>query len=166
MKIEYAEDATVFTEGASDLNGLLKQRLRWKRGRLEAFFKYKKFFFNIRKRYNRRLTCFVLPLAILAEAQLLFEIIFLIIIYSYTISSHNYALLISPILFIGSSILIVNLNSNQRRNPLSGFYSIIGWLLFYVITFVEYNSLIKCIIASGKKQQVKWQRWERKGVFN
>lgn len=37
MRIVYAPEAIVHTEGPTTLKGLIKQRLRWKRGRLEAF---------------------------------------------------------------------------------------------------------------------------------
>ncbi len=44
LKIVYAADAIVYTEGANDVQGLLKQRLRWKRGRIDAFVQYKNLF--------------------------------------------------------------------------------------------------------------------------
>jgi hypothetical protein len=40
----------------------------------------------------------------------------------------------------------------------------IGWLLFYVATFVELNALTKSIWGLVRKKEIKWQRWQRKGV--
>lgn len=49
MKIVYASDALVFTEGTVDIRGLIKQRLRWKRGRFETFFTHRNLFFSTQK---------------------------------------------------------------------------------------------------------------------
>ena len=77
MKIAYASDAIVYTEGATTLSGLMKQRLRWKRGRFETFAEHKKLFFSTRKEHRKILTLLILPLALFGELQLFFEIFFL-----------------------------------------------------------------------------------------
>jgi hypothetical protein len=124
-------------------------------------------FFNLKKPRNLRLSWFILPLALAAEVQLFFELIFVALIYGYALFTQNFVFLCSPILFAGGSILIVSLNTRKKHHSiLNTCYALIGWLLFYIVTLVEYDSLLKSIVALLCKQQVKWQRWERKGVFN
>ena len=47
LKTVFIEDAIAYTEGASSLKGLLKQRLRWKNGRLDTFIRYSNMFLEI-----------------------------------------------------------------------------------------------------------------------
>lgn len=42
----YAENVICYTEGASEIFGLLNQRLRWKKGRFDTFIKYRRMFFH------------------------------------------------------------------------------------------------------------------------
>jgi len=56
---------------------------------------------------------------------------------------------------------------DDTKTKRASFYMLapIGWLLFYVSTFVEYNALIKSVWGSMRKQQLTWQKWERKGCI-
>ncbi|MGH7141182.1 MAG: glycosyltransferase, partial [Minisyncoccia bacterium] len=57
MKIVYASEAIVYTEGASTITGLMKQRLRWKRGRFQTFRQHRDLFFSLSRSHNKWLTC-------------------------------------------------------------------------------------------------------------
>jgi biofilm PGA synthesis N-glycosyltransferase PgaC len=100
MKIEFAADAVVYTEGAADINGLLKQRLRWKRGRIDTFYKYRHLFFSTRKKHNKLFTCLVLPFSIYSELELFFEVCIVGIFLVYVLLTLNFSGLL-----IGLSIL-------------------------------------------------------------
>lgn len=165
MKIVYADDAIVYTEGPVDIKSLIKQRLRWKYGRFETFYKYRKLFFNVHG--NRYLTFFVLPLAVFAEILLFFEVIMLTALYYHLFASGNFASLVVAI-FISAAVLSVQVFSDIKTSR--GYYLLLWapvvWLLFYFIDFVEFSALMKSLWALARKKKVTWQRWNRVGVFN
>ncbi len=165
MKIAYADDAIVYTEGPSDIKSLIKQRLRWKYGRFETFYKYRQLFFNIHG--NRYLTFFVLPLAVFAELLLFFEVIMLTALYYYLFSTGNFSSLIVSII-ISAAVLSVQVLSDTKSRR--GYYLLLWapvvWLLFYFIDFIEFNALMRSIWALMRKKKISWQRWKRVGVYN
>lgn len=167
MKIVYAHDALVYTEGAVTLGGLMKQRLRWKRGRFQTFYDHKDLFLSARKCHNKLLTFVSLPLAILGDIQLFFEVIFLIFLYVYSILTHDFSSFISGIIVV-SSMFFVQMFFNDSTTKKFSFFLLapIGWLLFYLSTFVEYQALIKSIWGAFRKKEVVWQKWQRKGVLH
>lgn len=167
MKIAYASDAVVYTEGASTLKGLMSQRLRWKRGRFQTFFEHNHLFFSLARRHNKILTFVSLPLAIFGEIQMFLEIPFLIFLYVYSWLTNDYSSFISGVIVVSSMFAVQILfddKSTKRASFL--FLAPIGWLLFYVSTFVEYNALIKSIWGSLRKQELVWQKWDRKGCLD
>jgi poly-beta-1,6-N-acetyl-D-glucosamine synthase len=166
MKIAYAPDAVVFTEGASTLSGLMKQRLRWKRGRFETFFEYRHMFFSTKRKHNKILTWFILPLAVFGDMQLAFELFFLAFLYIYSYLVHDYSSFISGIIVV-SSMFAIQIIFDGYRKKMGRLILLapIGWLLLYVSTFVEFNALVKSFIGYMRKEEVKWQNWKRSGVF-
>lgn len=167
MRIAYANDAYVYTEGAVTLTGLMKQRLRWKRGRFETLMEHKYMFFSRKKEHNKLLTFFILPLTILGEFQLGFEIAFLTFLYIFSFLTNDFTSFYSGIIVVSSMFLIQVVFDNHREN-LWGFILLapIGWLLFYVSTFVETTALFRALIGYIKKTEVTWQKWDRQGVFS
>jgi cellulose synthase/poly-beta-1,6-N-acetylglucosamine synthase-like glycosyltransferase len=165
MRIVYAHDAVVYTEAASDMQGLLKQRLRWKRGRFETFHDYIHMFFSMRRRHNKILTLVMLPLAMFSEAQLFCEFWFLAFLYTYSIFSADFSSFLSGILVVSSMFVVqVLFDDKQTRNVSFILLAPIGWLLFYATTFVETHALVRSIWGALNNQKVTWQRWQRKGV--
>lgn len=160
----YADDAICYTEGASSAIGLIKQRLRWKKGRFEAFRKYRKLFFSVNARHNRWLTWFILPFAMLAELQLLFEPIGLSLLVLYSVITGDYSSLILGALFIGIMYVVVGLFTERARNwwiiPLFPF----TWMMFYALVWIEYMALLKSIHTTLRSEAVAWQKWQRKGI--
>jgi cellulose synthase/poly-beta-1,6-N-acetylglucosamine synthase-like glycosyltransferase len=106
MKIAYVPDALVYTEGASDLASLKKQRLRWKRGRFQTFYQHMHLFFSLRKRHNKWLTLFVLPMAVVSEVQLLLEIPFILFLYAFCIVNADYTSLFAGVIVVGVMFVI------------------------------------------------------------
>lgn len=164
MKIVYAHDAIVYTEGATTVGGLMKQRLRWKRGRFQTFYDHRYLFLSIRGHHNKILTCLMLPLAVFGDIQLFFEVIFLLFLYVYSVLTHDFSSFVSGIMVVGSMFFVqVFFNDKTTRRPSFFLLAPIGWLLFYLSTFVEYSALIKSIWGSFRKKEITWQRWQRKG---
>lgn len=167
MKIVYCHDAIIHTEGATTLTGLMKQRLRWKRGRFETFVQFKHLFFSLRKKHNKLLTCAIMPLAIFGEIQLFAELGFLGFLYVYSYMTNDYSSFLSGIIVVGSMFLVQMLFDDKTTRKLSFIVlAPIGWLLFYVATLVEYQALVKSIWSLIRGQEVKWQRWQRSGVYD
>ncbi len=166
MKIVYASDALVYTEGAVTLNGLKKQRLRWKRGRFETFRDHRYLFFSRSREHNKILAWFILPLAIIGELQLSLEILFLAFLYAFSFVTGDFTSFISGIVVV-SSMFIVQVLFDEHRDGIWRFLLLapIGWLLFYVSTYVETSALFKALSGYVRKQELTWQKWDRQGVF-
>ena len=167
MRIVYAADAVVYTEGASDLKGLMSQRLRWKHGRFETFHAYIHMFFSLRERHNKTLTMVIMPLAIFQEVQLFFEFGFLAFLYFYALTSADFSSFISGIIVVSSMFIVQMLFDDKETRKLNFLLlAPIAWLLFYSSTFVETNALIRSIWGSIRKKEITWQSWQRQGVFS
>ncbi|HVV39086.1 MAG TPA: glycosyltransferase family 2 protein [Candidatus Paceibacterota bacterium] len=164
MKIVYAADAIVYTEGASEMTGLMKQRLRWKRGRFQTFFEHRKLFFSNKKRHNKLLTWGVLPLAVFGDIQLFFEMLFLSFLYIYSYLTHDFSSFISGIIVVSVMFAIQIFDDPRSTRPSLYLLAPIGWLLFYVTTVVEYRALLASLRGMLQGKKLKWQRWEREGL--
>jgi biofilm PGA synthesis N-glycosyltransferase PgaC len=165
MKIVYVADAVIYTEGANDISGLMKQRLRWKRGRLDTFIKYKGLFFSRRNEHNRFLSWFVLPFAALGDAELLFEIPFIIFLYVTSFYTHDYSAFLSALLVV-TFVFIVQIFTPDKKYNTSNGYALapIGWLMFYLVTIIELNAFIKSLHSMYRKKPIVWQSWKRTGL--
>lgn len=167
MKIVYASDAIVYTEGASSLAGLLSQRLRWKRGRFQTFAEHRHMFFSTSPEHNKLLTFLSLPLAIFGDIQMSLEIPFLAFLYYYSWLTGDYSSFISGVIVVSSMFAVQIIFDDKSTRRLSFILlAPIGWLLFYVSTFVEYNALIKSIWGSLRRKKIVWQKWDRKGCLD
>lgn len=166
FKIVYASDALVYTEGASELGSLMKQRLRWKRGRFETFFDNHQMFFSLKKHHNKLLCWIILPLAYFGEMQLTLELFFVAFLYVYSFLINDFSSFISGVIIV-SSMFFVQMFFDDRKNQGWSFYllSPIGWLLFYISTYVEFNALIKSVWGLIRKKELKWQKWKREGLL-
>jgi poly-beta-1,6-N-acetyl-D-glucosamine synthase len=164
MRIVYADNAIVYTEGAESLTGLMKQRLRWKRGRFQTFYEHWALFFSSNKKHNRLLTWVVLPMALFGDLQLFFEPYFLLFLYIYSFLTHDFSSFISGILVVASMFVVQMFDSRSKiRAPLL-FLAPIGWLLFYITTMVEHQALLQSITGMLSGQKIRWQRWQRTGI--
>lgn len=165
MKISYVPEAIVFTEGASDLNSLKKQRLRWKRGRLQTFLQYPHLFFSTKKKHNKFLTFFTMPLAVFSEIQLLFEIPFVVFLYIFSVLNSDFSSLFAGVVIVGTMFVTQFMFYEKSTRTLSfALLAPIGWLLFYIATYVEAYALLKTISSFVTKSELTWQSWDRKGL--
>jgi poly-beta-1,6-N-acetyl-D-glucosamine synthase len=163
-KIVYCPDALVYTEGASTLQGLMKQRLRWKRGRFQTFWEHRSLFFSLKPQHNKLLTCVVLPLAIFGDVQLSFELIFVAVLYVFSFLSGDFSAFLSGVIVVSLMFAIQSWDSRKEQNTGYLLLAPIGWCLFYLTTFVELYALTKGIWMAIRKKEVKWQKWQRSGV--
>lgn len=166
MKIEYAPDAIIYTEGPTELFGLARQRLRWKHGRLLTFFKYKNLFFSTKREHSAFLTWLVLPIALFSESVLFLEPALIVAFYGYVLYAHDFLALILSVSVICFVVVLQVLTDTKRRENINLLpLAPIAWCLFYVIDFIEYQALLRSLWKLAKGQQVVWQKWTREGVF-
>jgi len=160
----YAEDVICYTEGANDIMGLLRQRLRWKKGRFETFAKYRKMFFSRAEKHKKSLTYFVLPYSLLAEVQTLFEPISIALLIAYSFISLDFISITFGILFIFVIYFIAAIFNGKRINI--GLLLLFPgtWILFYFLVWVEFNALVSTIVLTLRGEEITWQKWERKGI--
>lgn len=161
-KIAYCPDAIIHTEGASTLAGLQKQRNRWAMGRLQCFIDKRHMFFSLRPHHNKILTLLVLPLAAFSGVQLLVEPLFVATLFLFSCLSGDFSGFFSSIIVVWLMFLIQAYDA--RRGIASMALSGIGWLLFYVVSYVELHALIRAVWMTLRKQELKWQKWSRQGM--
>ena len=164
FKCTYAEDVICYTEGASDFDGLVSQRVRWKKGRIDTFRKYKYMFFSTDERHNFFLSFFILPFSVLAEIQLLFEPIAIAILITYSLITSEFLSLAIGITFIFLVYVAVSLFHDNRPRPSLIVLFPFTWPLFYLLDWVEFLALYKSLRMIRKGDDVVWQSWHRKGL--
>jgi poly-beta-1,6-N-acetyl-D-glucosamine synthase len=164
MECAYAENVVAYTEGASTAFGLINQRVRWKKGRFDTFWKYRSMFFSTSDNHNTYLSFFILPLAMISELQLLIEPLAIAILITYSIIASDYLSLSLGIIFIFQTYLVACVFNNEkvRLGRLLSF--VYTWPLFYVLVWIEFLSLCKSIVMTLRGEEIEWQRWDRTGI--
>lgn len=161
----YAEDVICYTEGASDIKGLVSQRIRWKKGRLDTFAKYRSMFFSTDDKHNAFLSFFLLPYSLLTEIQLIFEPIAITILVIYSLIAREFISLFIAVAFISLVYFVVAFWSNKKiRLDLLLLFPF-TWPLFYFLDWIEFLALVKSISLYIKKKEIVWQKWDRKGLI-
>lgn len=163
MRIVYAPEAIVHTEGPTSLSGLRKQRLRWKRGRLEAFRMHKSSFFRTKGK-NKLFFWVILPMVIFGDIEIVLGTTYVLLLYIYSFLSRDFTLLL---LTIAISTVTFSLQLSEERyfRKLSNFLlAPLFWFFLHLATFVELDSLIKALYTFYRKHEIKWQKWQRTGV--
>ncbi len=121
-------------------------------------------FFSTKVQHSQWLTWFILPFAMLAEIQLLFEPIGLTLLVIYSYITGDYSSLILGMLFVGIMYIVVGLFTEKAKNwwfiPLLPF----TWMIFYSLVWIEYVAMMISIFASIRSEAVSWQKWQRKGI--
>jgi len=167
IKCTYAENVICYTEGATTLSGLINQRLRWKKGRLDTFIKYRSLFFSRHRKHNKFLTWFVLPYSLIGEVQLFFEPIAISLLIAYSYIAGDYFSLMFGSLFM-FTIYYINAFFNTNIRIIDRVFLIpsffFTWGLFYILVWVEYLALLKSLAMVIRGDDVEWQTWQRKGV--
>lgn len=164
--IRYATDAVFYTEVPSDMGSLIKQRLRWKFGRLMTFYKHRDLFFRVSGDQSKFLSFLIFPTALFTDILLFFYLVFLPTFYVYISISRNFTPLIVLMLFLTVVILLQILTDSKRaENKEASLWAPVAWLVLYFIVFVEHIALMKSISKIIKKKSVEWQKCRRIGVF-
>ncbi|EKD95387.1 MAG: glycosyl transferase family 2 [uncultured bacterium] len=165
-KIFFLEDAIAYTEGPVTVKDLMKQRLRWKKGRLDTFIKHKYLFLSSKKEHNKFLTYYLLPITLFYEIELLFEPIFTLYGIYYLIDTGNLKPMFIWIIFTGFIYAFTFLFGSKKNSKKAFVFTPTYFFLSYVLTFVEVYAMYKSLRMLSKKQDVVWQTWQRRGLNN
>src|SRR5205823_3229472 len=105
-RIVYAADVVAMTEGVQTFKQLLRQRYRWKMGCLQNLFKHRQLILNRdTTKYNRLLTMYRLPMALVSEAMLILQPLLLVYIVYLSLHMHTLNILIGGYLTVTLYVL-------------------------------------------------------------
>lgn len=165
--VQYAPRAVIWTEGASDVTGLARQRLRWKYGRLITFWRYRHMFLSTAPRHNKWLSWLIMPVTLLGDFLLLMEPLLLVLIGIYTWLSHDFLPIIVYAAVLGAIFVYQVLTDVRRRQHLHLLLMApFIWLLIYFIDAIEFQALTRSLTRIARREGLRWQRWQRNGVFS
>ena len=108
QRVVYAYDALTYTEAVPSFGSLVRQRYRWKYGRMQSFLKYGRLFFSLERKHTYGLSWFMLPYALLQEVLYLIEPVILTTIVGVSIYYRSPWTLVSAMVVI-SLYIIVNI---------------------------------------------------------
>ncbi|RYX78445.1 glycosyltransferase family 2 protein [bacterium] len=152
-RIIFAADAITYTEPVLSYKGLIKQRYRWKYGRLQTFYKNRSLFFSRQTKHNKQLTWFLMPTTLLYEILTLLEPLIIIYIISIVIQTRD-----TTTIFTAAGIFTALITANiwasthvpiRDRIRLS-FYAPAMYIGMYALTFVEYSTAMLSVIRIHK----------------
>jgi cellulose synthase/poly-beta-1,6-N-acetylglucosamine synthase-like glycosyltransferase len=172
QRLAYAHDAITYTEAVPSFRSLVRQRYRWKYGRLQTFYKNYRLFFSREKKHSFGLSWFFLPLALWQELLFLAEPLIVTFAIAVTIYYRSPWTLL-PALIIVSGYVIANIlgtvHLSWRRRALLSLMAPLVYVFLYIVSVVEYIALLKTIVGlprlrkSISGEQVTWKSPERTG---
>lgn len=140
-KVVFAADAITYTQPVQTYFALAKQRLRWRYGRMQTFWKNRRLFLATDKRYSRLLTWYLLPSTLIYEFVIVLEpvIVTATLLYClFTASIWPFLILVLFYGLIGLSCVWASAHLKlQEQLRLSLFVPFIYLLIFIIVT-VEY----------------------------
>ena len=163
MRVVYAPRAVVHTEGSSTLRGLIKQRKRWKRGRIETIVRYTSETFN-KKSKNKLFFWLAVPSVYLDDIVMVFSVVLTLLLYFYSVEIVNYSFLYALMAMAAFIYLLVFLCDNHDRNIKNMIIVPLVYLLLHLSTVIEVYALMTAYWTVMARRNVEWQKVQRKGV--
>ena len=172
-RVVFAADSLVYTEAVPSVRSLYKQRTRWKYGRAQAFYKHWRLFFSLDRKHGLALSWFMLPVVVFQEAMGILEPLMAALIFVIGFVYHSPATILSAIMLMsmfGVLNVVGNTQLSRRDKLLMSAAAPLMYLGFYVITAIEYVSLLYLIVklhrvpTSISRDQVTWVSPERSGA--
>jgi poly-beta-1,6-N-acetyl-D-glucosamine synthase len=169
-RVVFAADALTYTEAVPSFSSLIRQRFRWKYGRMQTFLKNPNIFFNPHKKYSKQLTWLMLPFAIFQELLFVAEPIVVGYIFYTSIKYHSTATMVFALTVI-SSYIILNIWSTTHLSIKDKIRLTMlappMYFLMYMMSVIEYIALVQAIIklpklrASISGERTTWKSPER-----
>ncbi|HYG83862.1 MAG TPA: glycosyltransferase [Verrucomicrobiae bacterium] len=170
-RINYAADAIAFTEHVLSFRSLIRQRFRWKYGRMQSLFKNSQLFFSKDKKYRKQLTWYQLPYAVFGEVALLLEPLLVGFILVTTVLFFDLTSLVSVYLIVTGFVFLLVLGEETETLPakllLSALLPLLYFLL-YILSVVEFAALVQSIknapqLLRRSHSTSSWEHVERIG---
>lgn len=156
VRVIYGSDVISYTQSALTISDLIKQRYRWKWGRYQTFYKNKEMFFTGDSGFTKGLTWLYLPFAVFSDLVFLLEPLVIgyllcIILVLGDLSTLFSALAVISFYFIMNTLAEDTLTVRDKLTFL--FLAPVMYIPFYLLSFVEYVSLIKSVIRLPNLQK-------------
>src|SRR5579884_475744 len=155
----------VCTEGPSTIAGLIKQRIRWNRGRIETIVHYTSEIFSKGSR-NRLFFWFVVPLVYLSDLVAVLRVVLTLLLYIYSLEIVNYSFLYVLMAMTSFIYLLVFLSDDHERTPGNMAIIPLVYFLLHLSTLVEVYTLLTAYWTMLTRRQVGWQKLQRRGVVD
>lgn len=171
-RLVYAYDVRSKTQAVPNLSDLIKQRYRWKFGRIQSFLKFRSMFFSSSKTHSKLISWYQLPYAIIGEINLIFEPIFLgaIVGVAFLFGDFSGLLLAGLIMctFIAVNIL-ASKDIEWRAKLKMAYLTPLIYILLPILSLVELAALIKSVLnfkqaLPGAHADGSWDHVERQAV--
>lgn len=170
-RVHYAADSVAYTEHVLTFKSLVKQRFRWKYGRFQTLLKNQELFFNNAKRYDKRLTWYQLPYALVGEFVLLLEPILVGYILFVAVRFTDVTSLISVYIIVTGFVflMLTGEDSETTRSKIVLSTALpLAYVLMYILTAVEFAALVSSIRKSRQlfrreMHSSSWEHVERSG---
>ncbi len=170
-KIHYAADSVAYTEHVLSFKSLVRQRFRWKYGRMQTLLKNQALFFSTHKKYDKRLTWYQLPYAIIGEIVLMLEpllvgyIVVVTLLYSDLSSMLSVYIIVTAFVFL---MLLGEETESTRTKLILAAALPATYLLMYILTAAEFAALVQSIrnrkqLFARTMEHASWEHVERSG---
>jgi len=170
-KIHYAADSVAYTEHVMSFSSLIRQRFRWKYGRMQTLMKNRTLFFRNSAKYDKRLTWYQLPYALVGEAVLLVEpllvgyILFVVVRYADLTSMISVYVIVSA--FVYAMVSSESTETWHSKLRLTLMLPLV-YFLMYILTAVEFAALIQSLrrapgLLKPMQESSAWEHVERQG---
>lgn len=168
--VRFAHDSIAYTEAVPSFRSLVKQRYRWKYGRMQTFYKNWRMFFSRDAKYGSGLSWFFLPFAFWQDLAYFLEPMIVTFILGVAIYFQSPVTLL-PAVTVISLFVTMNVAGTTHLSRKEKLFGIVMAPLmygfFYVLSLVEYAALIQSAVhvpglrKSLNQERVTWTSPER-----
>ena len=147
-RVIFAVDAITHTQPVQTYGALVRQRLRWRYGRMQTFWKNRRLFLSVDKKYSRLLTCYLLPSTLIYEFTIIVEPLVIIGTLMYCIVTGTIGPFVSLTLLyilVSLSCIWASQHLNRREQIRLSLYAPLVFALTYVIVTVEYITAVQSL---------------------
>jgi hypothetical protein len=93
-----------------------------------------------------------------------FEPFFILVLLLFSLVAQDFSAFLSGVLVVSVMFFIQLFDDKHTRQFSYLLLTPIGWLLFYVTTFVEFSALLQAVWGLIRRRELKWQKWQRMGA--
>ncbi len=170
-KVVFAADVLAYTEGVTRFKSLIRQRFRWKYGRMQTFVKNRSVFFSRDAKHTKQLSWLYLPFVVFSELELLLEPVLtgFVLYNSFLYGGMGGFLSAYIFVVIFSTINILSETTESGRGKLSlMLLTPFAYGLLLIMSFVDFMALIKSLVRlpklfGGQVSVGHWEHVERTG---